>query len=637
MVDDSFLRAAVDRAELGALRVALFQATGDPAISAIPLEHTVVRGGAGALPVVPEAYREQLKEAAVSYLRDRVADHVPRVPEASEIDDLIRLAHGEPIAQDSLDARRDLLAFSPYTRQAAPPAAGVSVPDGFRVLVVGAGFSGIAIGVQLGLLGIPYTILERRLEEGGVWSINTYPDARVDTLSATYQFSFEKHYPWSEHFARQGELREYLETVARKHGVRENMRFGHEVVRADWHDDDAEWELTVRVDDDADGGGEQSLRAAVVVSATGLFSLPRDLALPGVEDFGGEIVHTTDWGQGRDLTGKLVGVIGNGSSGVQLLAAVAREAEHVSVFQRTPQWISPREKYGTPVTPEEQWLLDSMPYYWHWSRYVAIIPLLDAYALLRADEEWIAAGGRVNERNDSLREVLVGYLESQVGDRPDLVERLVPDYAPIARRPVVDNGWYAALTRDDVSLVTDPIERMTATGVRTADGVEHELDLIIAAIGFQTDRYLWSTDYRGRNGDSLHEQWAESGAEAHISMTVPGFPNMFILYGPNSQPVSGANTLPMWFEVWSSYIAQCLLEMFDRGARRIEVRKDVCDDYNERLQARARELVYLTDEGLPGSNYYVNRHGKLGVNVSWDFEEYHQLCSRPDPDDFVFS
>jgi len=633
MVDESFLRAAVDRAEPAALRMALFQATGDPAISAIPLEHTVVRGGAGALPVVPEHYREQLKEAAVRFLRDRAAEFVTRVPDAAEIDELIQLAHGEPISPESLEARRDLLAFAPYTRQTKPPADGVRVPEGFRVLVVGAGFSGIAIGVQLGLLGIPYTILERRQEAGGVWSVNTYPDARVDTLSATYQFSFEKNYPWSEHFARQGEVRGYLEDVARKHGVHDHMRFGHEVVRAEWYDDEAEWELTVRVG----GGAEQTMRAPVVVSAAGLFSLPRDLTLPGVEDFAGEIVHTTAWGEGRDLAGKRVGVIGNGSTGVQLLAAVAREAEHVSVFQRTPQWISPREKYGAPLSPEEQWLLDSMPYYWHWSRYIAVIPLLDAYGLLQADEEWIAAGGRVNERNDTLREVLIGYIESQVGDRADLVERLVPDYAPIARRPVVDNGWYAALTRDDVSLVTDPIERMTPAGIRTADGIEHELDLVIAAIGFQTDRYLCSTDYRGRGGEPLHARWAERGAEAYIGMTVPGFPNMFVLYGPNSQPVSGANTLPMWFEVWSSYIAQCLLAMFERGARRIEVRKDVCDDYNERLQARARELVYLTDEGLPDSNYYVNAHGKLGVNVSWDFEEYHRLCAHPDLDDFDFS
>jgi 4-hydroxyacetophenone monooxygenase len=476
-------------------------------------------------------------------------------------------------------------------------------------------------------------VLERRHEIGGVWSVNTYPDARVDTLSSTYQFSFEKNHPWTEYFARQTEVRGYLETVARKHGVYEHMRFDHDVVRADWHDDDAEWELTVRTGD----GAQRPMRANVVVSATGLFALPREFDLPGAEDFRGEIVHTTAWQEDRQSAGRRVAVIGNGSTGVQLLGAVAREAEHVSVFQRTPQWISSREKYGEPLAVEEQWLLDTMPYYWNWSRYIAVMPLLDAYGLLVPDDEWIASGGKVNERNDMLREVLVKYMRAQLGDRQDLLDKLIPDYAPIARRPVVDNGWYKALTRDNVELVTDRIDRVTPDGIRTADGRVRPLDLIIAAIGFQTDRYLGSTDYRGRHGDSLHERWAESGAEAFLGMAVPGFPNMFILYGPNSQPVAGANTLPMWFEVWASYIAQCLLTMFDEGARRIEVRKDACDEYNERLQHRAAELVYLSDEGLPGSNYYVNAHGKLGVNAPWDFEEYHELCARPNPDHFILS
>src|SRR5690606_25345222 len=192
MVDDDFLNRALEGAELGALRIALYQATGDPEIAGLPLEEKTVRGGAGALPVVPQAYHARLKAAAARFLREEAGNFVPRVPEPDEIDELIRLAHLEPVSAAALDARRDLLAFDEYTRQTKPPEGGVRIPDGFRVIVVGAGFSGIAMGVQLGLLGIPYTVLERRSEAGGVWSVNTYPDARVDTLSATYQFSFEK-------------------------------------------------------------------------------------------------------------------------------------------------------------------------------------------------------------------------------------------------------------------------------------------------------------------------------------------------------------------------------------------------------------------------------------------------------------
>lgn len=628
-MDETFIRAAVDQAELNALRVALYQATGDPAIAAIPLEIRSVRGGAGTLPVVPEEHHDRLKEAAVRFLLDEAADHTPRTPGRDEIDALIRMAHSEPVSDEALTARRDLLAFGEFPRQLPRPE-GLRVPPGFHVIIVGSGFSGIAMGVQLELLGIPYTVLERRHEAGGVWSTNTYPDARVDTLSATYQFSFEKNYPWSEHFARQPEVREYLDFVSRKHGVHARTRFGHDVVAAEWDDDTSTWALRVRTAD----GAEHPFRASVLVSAAGLFAVPREIDIPGADDFDGEILHTTAWSADRSARGKRVAVVGNGSTGVQLLARVAEDAAHVTVFQRTPQWISPRERYGEPVDPGSRWLLDTMPHYWNWSRYVAIMPLLDAYELLVPDEAWIAAGGQVNERSDLLRARLVDYIRSQVGDRPDLLAELVPGYAPIARRPVVDNGWYRALTRDDVELVTAPIERITPGGIRTGDGREHELDMIIAAIGFQTGRYLWPTDYRGRGGIPLHEKWAETGAEAYTGMTIPGFPNFFVLYGPNSQPVSGGNTLPMWFEVWACYIAQCLVAMFERGASQIEVRKDVCDDYNRRLQDLAGQLIYLTDTGSRDVNYYVNEHGKLSSNVPWDFEEYYRISAAPDLDDF---
>ncbi|MDN5913507.1 MAG: NAD(P)/FAD-dependent oxidoreductase [Pseudonocardia sp.] len=629
MVDDHLIRAAVDQAELSALRLALYQATGDPTIAAIPLENRVVRGGAGVLPVVPEQYHDRLKEEAVRFLRGEAAGHVHRTPSREEIDSLIMLAHGETVADEVLAARRDLLAFAEHTRQTLPPEGGVRVPHDFHVIVIGAGFSGIAMGVQLDLLGIPYTVLERRHEVGGVWSTNTYPDARVDTLSATYQFSFEKDFAWSEYFARQPEVRGYLEHVAKKHGVFDHILFDQDVRAATWDEDAARWSLDVRTPE-----GLRNVRVNVVVSAAGLFAVPREVTIPGAGEFGGELVHTTRWDDQRSVRGKRVAVVGNGSTGVQLLGRVAEEADHVSVFQRTPQWISPRERYGEPMAPEAQWLLTTMPYYWNWSRYVAMMPLLDSYELLVPDDDWIAGGGKINERSDAIRAGLVAYIRSQLGDRQDLLDELVPDYAPIARRPVVDNGWYRALTRDDVELVTDPIDRITATGIRTADGRDRDLDMIIAAIGFDTDRYLWPTDYRGRGGVGLHERWAETGAEAHTGITVPGFPNLFILYGPNSQPISGGNTLPMWFEVWSSYIAQCLLALFDSGSERIEVREEVCADYNRRLQEQAARLIYLTDEGSRSANYYNNKHGKLGVNVSFDFEEYYRLSSSPDLQDF---
>jgi 4-hydroxyacetophenone monooxygenase len=632
-MDESFIRNAVDRADLSALRMALFQATGNPEVGAMELERAVVRGGAGVLPVVPERYHARLKELAVDYLVHGAADHVQQIPDDESLGRMISMVEGHDVPEELLFMRRGLLCFDEFPRRATWSDGKPELPDDFSVVIVGAGFSGIAMGVQLGLLGIPYVVLERRTEVGGVWSINTYPDARVDTLSVTYQFGFEKNYPWSEHFARQGEVLNYLEYIAKKYGVYEHIRFEHDVTTADFDETTNSWQLQVATAD----GQTHDLSANVVVSAAGLFATPKPLDIKGADQFAGELLHTTAWGTDHTPRGKRVAVIGNGSTGVQLLARVAEQADQVYVFQRTPQWISPRENYGQPITPEAQWLLDTMPYYWNWSRYTAVIPLFGARELLEPDDEWIAGGGHVNARSDSVRDGLTAYIKAQVGNRPDLIDKLIPDYAPIARRPVVDNNWYKTLTRTNVELVTTPITHITDTGIATEDGDERPVDMIIAAVGFQTGRYLFPTKYRGVGGVTLDEQWREQGAQAYIGMTVPHFPNLFIMYGPNSQPISGGAALPSWYEIWSRYIGQTLVAMIEGGHSRVEVREDVHDTYNDLVQETASKLIYITDEGSRDKNYYVNEFGRLQVNIPWEGEDYYLLCAAPNLEDFAMS
>lgn len=630
LVEEPFVRAAVEHAELTALRMALYQATGDPEVAAMALEQALVRGGQGTLPIVAPAHQERLKDLAVRYLMTDAAAHMHAVPPDDEIDRLIRMAENKDVPAELLVMRRGLLCFEQFPRLAAWTNGRPQLPQGFTVVIVGAGFSGLAMAVQLGQLGIPYTIVERRDEVGGVWSINTYPDARVDTLTATYQYGFEKKYPWSEYFARQGEVRQYMEHVATKHRVMEHIRFGHDVTGAAFDEAAGRWALEVNA-----GGVPIAMYANVIVSAAGLFATPKKLDVEGADDFAGDLVHTTNWGTDRSVAGKTVAVIGNGSTGVQLLAPVAEEADQVYVFQRTPQWISPRERYGQVMSDEARWLLEAMPYYWNWSRYVAVMPLMDAHELLEPDPEWIAKGGLVNERSDRVREVLVGYIKAQVGDRPDLVEKLIPQYAPIARRPVVDNNWYKALIRPDVELVTTPIRRITKAGVETVDCTEYQVDLIIAAVGFETSRYLWPCDYRGRGGVHLADVWKSAGAQAYLGMTVPGFPNFFMLYGPNSQPISGGSTLPNWYETWSKYIASAIITLIENDLTTIEVRPDRYADYNERLQEAASRLIYITDEASRDANYYVNEFGRLQVNFPWEAEEFFALSSEPNLDDFL--
>ena len=620
-VDSAFIRRAVELADLNAVRVALFQHTQDPEIAALP---TAIN--------LDDAQRELLIARATAWLEEHARPGMPAEPPEDELRTLCNMATGEEMGDLEFAARRDLPAFKDFPFTTGWTAAKPAIPEGFQVAVIGSGFSGLAMGVQLERLGIPYVVLERRPEPGGTWSVNRYPDIRVDTISITYEFSFEKDYRWSEYFGRGKEVREYLEMVSKKYGVFANTRFSRDLQKATWDEDRAVWVLEVDSPD-----GIEIIEANAIVNGVGTFANPKFPAFEGQESFAGEILHPARWPADWDATGKRVAVIGNGSTGVQLLAPIAADAEHVTVFQRTPQWISPRDKYGKAVEPEILWLIDNFPGYWNWWRYMAIAALFGTHNFLVPDEEWVKQGGKFNPLNDKMRDDLTAYIKAQTGGRQDLVDKLIPDYAPFSRRPVVDNGWYQALTRDNVELVTDAIVRLTPEGIETADGTVHAVDTIVTATGFDVMKYLWPADYIGTDGLSIHEFWSKDGPRAYLSMMTPQFPNMFMLYGPNSQPLSGGTGLPIWYVIWSAYSAQCIVRMLEQGKSRVEVKVDAFERYNEALDEEASKLLLLQEEGAPDKNYYVNEFGRLQVNAPWYGPEYHRMCTNVDWDDLELS
>lgn len=625
----SFIERAVECADINALRMALYQATRDADVAAIIPER--VFGPTTDALVFSDEDTSLIRAKAVDYLLTEPDESTLPVPSRDEIVELLEMAEARELGRDDLIMRHKIPAFSAMPYQAEWHGEKV-IPEGYHVAIVGAGFAGVAMGVQLAHLGVPFTIYERRAEVGGVWSINTYPDVRVDTVSFTYEYAFEKKYPWTEYFARQSDVRAYIDHVARKYGVYEHIRFGSDVTEARFDESTQRWTLTVQGEESA-----SEVDANVVVAASGVFATPRELSVEGVSDFTGHIVHTARWSEDVEYAGKKVAVIGNGSTGVQLLSKIAEKAESVTVYQRTPQWISPRTNYGVPISDELQWLIRKMPFYWNWNKYVAGLATIDLRNVLMPDEEWIANGGKISKRNDMLREILVGYISAQVDGRQDLIDKLIPDYPPMTRRPVVDNNWYASLTRNNVELVATPIERMTDTAIVTADGQTRETELVIAAVGFQTEKYIWPTQYFGVGGVTLEDVWTAQGAQAHLGMTVPGFPNMFMLYGPNSQPVASGAGLPVWFEVWTGYIAECIVGMLEKGRASMVVRKDAFDEYNEQLHEEAKKLIYLMPNSAMEKNYYVNEFGRLQMNAPWGGEKYYELCEKPDESHYDFT
>lgn len=611
--DPQLIRRAVALSDLDALRVTLVHLTGDVELYALPRSADM-----------SAAQKRLLANRATDWLAANAGARLLPEPPADQLCIYMEMITGSPIGDLEFAARRDVPGFRDFPFMVEWEGERPAIPAGFQVVVIGSGFAGVGMGVQLDLLGIPYTVLERRAEAGGVWSINRYPDVRVDTASITYEFMFEKAHVWSEYFARGNEVRGYIDHVSRKFGVHAKTRFEHDVTHARFDETRDLWVLDVDTPQ-----GPIVIEANVVVSAAGLYANPLMPKFNGMESFEGQIVHPSRWPDDLDLAGKRVATIGNGSTGVQMLGAIAREAEHVFAFQRTPQWIMPRARYGQATEPEVAWLLRNLPGYANWYRFAVTAPLFDTHAIMLTDSEWQASGGLVNRHSDAIREDLTAYIKAEIGNRPELIEKLVPDYAPFSRRPVVDNGWYRALTRDNVELVTDGIARLTRTGIITAAGTEYDVDVIVSATGFEVTQYLWPMRLEGKGGADLHGRWsAADGPRAYIGMMVPDFPNLFLLYGPNSQPVSGGPAQPAWFATWGAYVGRCLMRMLRDGAARIEITPEAHDRYNEQLDAEASKLVHMSSLGGYERNYYVNReHDRLQVNAPWYSPDFHRWCS----------
>ena len=622
-VDTDFIRRAVEASDLAALRVALYQATGDSALAEF-----------GPVAALGEDERARLAARAVELLDTRRGGFERRIPDDDELRKLMDLVLGVPTRDAHFEVRKKFLAFTPYPFQHERGEGAAPVPEGFEVAIVGAGPAGISMAVQLGRLGIPYRLYDRRSEIGGTWSIHKYPDIRVDTLSITYEFSFDDEYPWAEYFARGEDVRGYLEFIAEKYGVQGNLCLDHDLEEARFDEASSRWQLRFRGPD----GARVDRSVNVVVSAAGIFSKAKLPAIEGIDDFEGQILHPTQWTPDVDLAGKRVAIVGNGSTGVQLMARVAEQAEHTRVFQRTPQWIAPRPNYGRKVEPEVRWLFDNLPGYWNWCRYTSIIGLMTWHEdFLIPDPEWEQQGGHITQKSEELREFMIGYIREQLGDRPDLLEQLVPDYAPMVRRPVVDNGWYRALTRDDVELVTSGIRRLTKNGIETEDGKHHELDLVVFATGFEVDQFLWPADYYGKGGLRLRDYWAPESPRAYLGMMVPHFPNFFMLYGPNSQPVSGGISLPSWFQIWAAYIAQCLDTMFEEGHTEVAVTEPAFRAYNVETDAVGSELAFIKDEASVERNYYVDAAGRLLVNTPYETAELYAMMKAPKREELEFA
>jgi 4-hydroxyacetophenone monooxygenase len=497
----------------------------------------------------------------------------------------------------------------------------------FHVLVIGAGMSGILAAIRLEEAGIPYTVVEKNPTVGGTWYENRYPGCRVDVANHFYCYSFEPSHDWSEVFSRRDEIQAYFERTADRHAVRENIRFETEVVAGRWDEATAHWQVRLRTP----GGGEETLSANAIVSAVGQLNRPRIPGFPGRERFKGAAFHSAEWDDSLDLTGKRVAVVGTGASAFQLVPEVAKHAERLSVFQRSPGWMLPNPVYHARVSEGKKWLLRHVPAYARWYRFLLFWPGSDGLLpALVMDPEWPHPERSVNAVNEETRKALTAYYEMQLEGRPDLLAKVLPAYPPFGKRILQDNGtWLTALRRENVEVVTAGIREITEEAILDEDGVEHPVDVIVFATGFHANRFLWPMEIRGRHGLSLREHWGEE-PRAYLGITVPHFPNLFCLYGPSTN-LAHAGSIIFHSECQVRYAMGCMKALIERDKRALECREEVHDAFNQRLDARLAQMVW----SHPGmSSWYKNSRGHVTTTSPWRLVDYWGWTREPDLGDY---
>lgn len=612
---DSQIEEAVKFADPMVLRGLVYQLTGDKAVAATKTVGTLF----SFMPVnvlSDPADVELIQRRAADLLkafRDQQSDEVEVGPRERLRESLALTAGTEPHPAE-VEMWEEHTALDPTARlprwtTSQPPAA----KDQFHVVVVGAGIAGLAAAVQLKQLGLPFTVFEKNAGVAGTWHENRYPGARVDSPSRLYTHSYGVDYDWPSLFAVQADNERYLNWVADNFQVRQHIEFNYRVTALTWLDAENAWEVHTSGPD-----GDRVVRANAVITAVGLLNTPNVPNFDGVDKFKGEVFHTARWPESLDLRGKRVAVIGSGCTGYQLMADIVGQPEQVFLCQRTPSWVFPVDGYLSEMPPQARWLDRNFPYFTNFSRF-SLSFLFGPDCFGNAfnvdpdfeDDHALSAGNR------KLYDERMAYLNETLADRPDLLEKMTPLAPPLSTRPVLcdsNNNVLHALLRDDVQLVDSGVKRLTEHGLETTDGRQVDVDVIVLATGFRADAFTWPMELHGREGKPIEALWDKDGPRAYLGTMLPGFPNLFMLYGPNTSPYSGG-TPADYAEYVTRFALQCMVTLIETGKHTVDVTEDAYERFaevNDRAQSRK---TYMDARS---HTYMKNQHGRSPSNAAID-------------------
>ena len=628
--DVTAIAVALEDVSIPALLCSLVHMTGDPSWvrSELRPQGAMINEHQGYMSEDAKAEVRRRAVPAIAAYRD--GGCVPFVPDAELAHEMMSFLAAGPVEDEVVDLFLEDLHLDgadsgairwrdeiPSTRRASA-----------HTVVIGCGESGILAGIRLAQAGVPFTILEKGAGPGGTWWDNRYPGARVDIGSHFYCYSFEPADHWSEYYCQQPELRDYFQRVVDKYELAPHIRFGTEVTGASWNDEANRWTVATRASD----GTIDAIEAQFVISAVGALNLPKLPEIEGMDDFAGPSFHSARWPANLDISGTRFALVGAGASGFQIAPTIADQVQQLTVFQRTAQWMFPNANYHRHVPEGDAWAMRHLPFYGRWFRFLMFYPASGlSIERNRVDPDWDDGGRSSNAANAETRQLFGAWIESQLADRPDLLEVCIPHYPPSAKRMLQDNGsWLTCLKKPNVQLVRTGIERIVAEGIITDDGVLHEAEIICYATGFRHNDFLAPIDFTGRGGASLHEQW-ETEPKAYLGITMPGFPNLFCLYGPGTNLAHGASLI-FQSECQINYVMSAIHEVLAHDADAIEVREDVHDRYAEHYQSEISQMVWA--HWAVQHSHFKNADGRVWTLSPWPIPQYWRWTRAVDPADY---
>ena len=617
------LESALDSASFPVVAALLVHFTGDISIlEKLPRPNQAVLGEIQGF--LSEDDKQIIKKIALKEISKFFSNHEVNdiyVPSNEELNKMMSFIVGENVSPDYIPMMlRDLNITSQDLKLSS-----VTSKPSLEVLIIGAGMSGILAAIKLAERGIKFKIYEKNINLGGTWFENRYPGARVDIANHFYSYSFEENHQWSEHFSQQPELLDYFKRCFDKYDIQKNTYFETQVTDMKFDDETKMWEVT-----SIHNKKSNKEVINIVLSCVGQLNQPKIPDIKGMDEFQGNMFHSSKWPDDDVIAGKKVAVVGSGASAFQIVPSIAKYCEQLTIFQRSPPWMFPNPKYHEQVDEEKKWLLENLPFYSRWYRFLLFYPgsdqLLDS---LFVDPSWKDRSDSINQQNDEMRKLFTSAMLAQISNK-SLIDKVIPNYPPFGKRMLQDNGaWLEALHLPNVTLLAEGVEQMNSRGIIGLEK-EHEFDTVVFATGFKAQDFFDPINIDCSSG-SFKSIYKDSPV-SYLGITFSSIPNFFAMYGPGTN-LAHAGSIIFNSECQINYICSAIEHMLNNDYKVIKVKPKIEKQYQDRFDKRHKKMVW---QHANVSSWYQNSKGKVVTTSPWRLVEYWNWTNNFNADEYDF-